>query len=83
MGELFKQNILTPNIMMNRIDKLITKHVEEPLEYLCILLKTVGKELEEVKLLFILLCRLPIHTVLSSNHLYYLSQEDYLIFHPV
>jgi len=58
MGELFKQKIITPNIMMYHIDKLSTKRVEEPLECLCILLKTVGKKLEQVKSLFILLCGL-------------------------
>eukprot|EP00102_Acyrthosiphon_pisum_P015172 XP_008185608.2 PREDICTED: LOW QUALITY PROTEIN: uncharacterized protein LOC103310131 [Acyrthosiphon pisum] len=48
MGELFKKNIFTPTIIMYRIEKLITKRVEEPLECLCILLKTVGKELEQM-----------------------------------
>lgn len=47
IGELFKQKILTPNIMLYCIVNLVTKHVEEPLECLCNLLKTVGKELEE------------------------------------
>ncbi|KAL5235219.1 hypothetical protein ACI65C_002629 [Semiaphis heraclei] len=46
IGELFKQKILTPNIMLYCIVNLVTKHVEEPLECLCNLLKTVGKELE-------------------------------------
>jgi len=48
IGELFKQKILTPNIMLYCIVHLVTKHVEEPLECLCILLKTVGKQLEQV-----------------------------------
>ncbi|KAF0728547.1 eukaryotic translation initiation factor 4 gamma 3-like isoform X4 [Aphis craccivora] len=50
IGELFKQNILTPNIMLYCIVNLVTKHVEVPvvpLECLCILLKTVGKKLEQ------------------------------------
>ncbi|KAL5235291.1 hypothetical protein ACI65C_002701 [Semiaphis heraclei] len=47
IGELFKQKILTPNIMLYCIVNLVTKHVEEPLECLCNLLKTVGKELEQ------------------------------------
>ncbi|XP_060849935.1 eukaryotic translation initiation factor 4 gamma 3-like isoform X2 [Rhopalosiphum padi] len=47
IGELFKQKILTPNIMLYCIVNLVTKHNEEPLECLCNLLKTVGKELEE------------------------------------
>eukprot|EP00102_Acyrthosiphon_pisum_P012308 XP_008181407.2 PREDICTED: eukaryotic translation initiation factor 4 gamma 3-like [Acyrthosiphon pisum] len=47
IGELFKQKILTPNIMLYCIMNLVTKHDEEPLECLCNLLKTVGKELEQ------------------------------------
>ncbi|XP_050535904.1 eukaryotic translation initiation factor 4 gamma 3-like isoform X2 [Daktulosphaira vitifoliae] len=47
IGELFKQKILTPNIMLYCIVNLVTKHDEEPLECLCNLLKTVGKELEQ------------------------------------
>ncbi|KAE9542332.1 hypothetical protein AGLY_003459 [Aphis glycines] len=49
IGELFKQKILTPNIMFYCIINLVTKHVEEPLslECLCNLLKTVGKELDQ------------------------------------
>ncbi|CAI6363771.1 unnamed protein product [Macrosiphum euphorbiae] len=47
MGELFKQKILTPNIMLYCIVNLVTKHDEVSLECLCILLKTVGKELEQ------------------------------------
>ncbi|XP_016662697.2 eukaryotic translation initiation factor 4 gamma isoform X2 [Acyrthosiphon pisum] len=47
MGELFKQKILTPNIMLYCIVHLVTKHDEESLECLCILLKIVGKELEQ------------------------------------
>ncbi|XP_029346282.1 eukaryotic translation initiation factor 4 gamma 3-like [Acyrthosiphon pisum] len=39
--------MLTPTIMMYYIMNLINKHAEEPLECLCILLKTVGKELEK------------------------------------
>ncbi|CAH1732031.1 unnamed protein product [Aphis gossypii] len=47
IGELFKQKILSPKIMLYCIVNLVTKHVEEPLECLCNLLKTVGKELEQ------------------------------------
>lgn len=50
IGELFKEKILTPNIMFYCIVNLVTKHVEEPLECLCNLLKTVGKELDNVNL---------------------------------
>lgn len=50
IGELFKQKILTPNIMLYCIMNLVTKHIEEPVECLCNLLKTVGKELEQVSL---------------------------------
>jgi len=52
MGELFKRKILTPNFMLYCVNNLITKHEEEPLECLCNLLKTVGKDLEQVSLLF-------------------------------
>ncbi|XP_060872395.1 eukaryotic translation initiation factor 4 gamma 3-like [Metopolophium dirhodum] len=47
MGELFKRKILTPNVMLYCIVNLNTKYDEEALECLCILLKTVGKELEQ------------------------------------
>ncbi|XP_025411781.1 eukaryotic translation initiation factor 4 gamma 3-like isoform X3 [Sipha flava] len=47
IGELFKQKILTPHIMLYCVVNLVTKHVEEPLECLCNLLRTVGKELEQ------------------------------------
>jgi len=62
MGELFKQNILTQNIMLYCIVNLITKHVEESLECLCILLKTVGKKLEQVKPL---LCSVFLNKLIS------------------
>jgi len=58
MGELFKQKILTPNIMLYCIMNLVPKHDEVSLECLCILLKTVGKELEQVNLQFICLIKL-------------------------
>lgn len=48
MGELFKQHILTPNNIMYCINNLVYKHEKEPLECLCILLKTAGKELDQV-----------------------------------
>ncbi|XP_016661051.1 uncharacterized protein LOC100160940 isoform X2 [Acyrthosiphon pisum] len=47
MGELFAQKILTPSSMLYCIVSLVTKHDEESLECLCILLKTVGKKLEQ------------------------------------
>ncbi|KAF0749869.1 eukaryotic translation initiation factor 4 gamma 3-like isoform X3, partial [Aphis craccivora] len=47
IGELFKQKILSPSIMLYCIVNLVTKHVEEPLECLCNLLITVGKKLEQ------------------------------------
>jgi hypothetical protein len=34
--------------MLYCVVNLVTKHVEEPLECLCNLLRTVGKELEQV-----------------------------------
>jgi len=41
--------------MLYCIKNLVTKHVEEPLECLCNLLKTVGKELEQVNLYFFII----------------------------
>jgi len=61
IGELFKQKILTQNIMLYCIMNLVTKHVEESLECLCNLLKTVGKELEQVNLNFIYVINLIIN----------------------
>lgn len=46
LGELFKQGMLTVNIMMKCLNDLIDKNDEERLECLCKLLTTVGKELE-------------------------------------
>ncbi|KAF5287745.1 hypothetical protein FQA39_LY15765 [Lamprigera yunnana] len=46
IGELFKQNMLTVNIMMRCLRNLLTTKDEESLECLCKLLTTVGKELE-------------------------------------
>lgn len=40
--------------MLYCIMNLVTKHVEEPLECLCNLLKTVGKELEQVNILYLI-----------------------------
>lgn len=48
MGELFIQKILSPNVMLYCINNLVAKREEEPLECLCVLLKTVGKDLEKV-----------------------------------
>lgn len=47
IGELFKQGMLTANIMMKCLYDLIDKKDEERLECLCKLLTTVGKELEK------------------------------------
>ncbi|XP_018568899.1 eukaryotic translation initiation factor 4 gamma 1 isoform X2 [Anoplophora glabripennis] len=46
IGELFKQNMLTVNIMMRCLANLLDNKDEESLECLCKLLTTVGKELE-------------------------------------
>ncbi|XP_008185707.2 eukaryotic translation initiation factor 4 gamma 3 isoform X3 [Acyrthosiphon pisum] len=48
MGELFKQKIVTSDIVLYCIVNLVTKLDEESIECLCILLKIVGKELEQV-----------------------------------
>lgn len=46
LGELFKQNMLTVNIMMKCLENLLENKDEERLECLCKLLSTIGKELE-------------------------------------
>ncbi|KAG5867041.1 hypothetical protein JTB14_032737 [Gonioctena quinquepunctata] len=46
IGELFKQKMLTVNIMMRCLNFLLDNKDEESLECLCALLTTVGKELE-------------------------------------
>ncbi|XP_063903275.1 eukaryotic translation initiation factor 4 gamma 1-like isoform X2 [Zophobas morio] len=46
IGELFKQQMLTTNIMMRCLDNLLDNKDEESLECLCKLLTTIGKELE-------------------------------------
>nr|CAH7761946.1 unnamed protein product [Callosobruchus chinensis] len=46
IGELFKQNMLTVNIMLRCLTNLIDNKDEESLECLCKLLTTIGKELE-------------------------------------
>ncbi|KAF5303054.1 hypothetical protein FQR65_LT08383 [Abscondita terminalis] len=46
IGELFKQHMLTVNIMMRCLNNLLNTKDEESLECLCKLLTTVGKELE-------------------------------------
>ncbi|KAG5882340.1 hypothetical protein JTB14_037625 [Gonioctena quinquepunctata] len=46
IGELFKQKMLTVNIMMRCLNFLLDNKDEESLECLCKLLTTVGKELE-------------------------------------
>lgn len=45
-GELFKQQMLTVNIMLRCLNKLLDNKDEESLECLCKLLTTIGKELE-------------------------------------
>ncbi|CAH1183097.1 unnamed protein product [Phaedon cochleariae] len=49
IGELFKQNMLTVNIMMRCLANLLENKDEESLECLCKLLTTIGKELESNK----------------------------------
>ncbi|KAF2880179.1 hypothetical protein ILUMI_25980 [Ignelater luminosus] len=46
IGELFKQQMLTVNIMIRCLNNLLETKDEESLECLCKLLTTVGKELE-------------------------------------
>ncbi|BET00306.1 Eukaryotic translation initiation factor 4 gamma [Nesidiocoris tenuis] len=46
IGELYKLKMLTKNIMHNCISQLLEQVAEEPLECLCKLLTTIGKELE-------------------------------------
>ncbi|KAL1116881.1 hypothetical protein AAG570_005350 [Ranatra chinensis] len=47
IGELYKLQMLTPNIMHNCVKQLISKIDEESLECLCKLLMTIGKDLEK------------------------------------
>ncbi|XP_014260812.1 eukaryotic translation initiation factor 4 gamma 1-like isoform X3 [Cimex lectularius] len=47
IGELYKKGMLTPNIMHTCIGVLLARVDEEPLECLCKLLTTVGKDLEQ------------------------------------
>ncbi|CAH0558222.1 unnamed protein product [Brassicogethes aeneus] len=46
IGELFKQQMLTVNIMLRCLHNLLDNKDEESLECLCKLLTTIGKELE-------------------------------------
>ncbi|XP_049821977.1 eukaryotic translation initiation factor 4 gamma 3 isoform X3 [Aethina tumida] len=46
IGELFKQQMLTVNIMIRCLSNLLENKDEESLECLCKLLTTIGKELE-------------------------------------
>ncbi|XP_019761399.2 eukaryotic translation initiation factor 4 gamma 3 isoform X1 [Dendroctonus ponderosae] len=46
IGELFKQSMLTVNIMRRCLESLLSHKSEESLECLCKLLSTIGKELE-------------------------------------
>lgn len=48
-GELFKQKMLTPNIMMHIMATLLKNKDEESLKCVCVLLMTVGQELETKK----------------------------------
>lgn len=52
IGELFKQKMINPKIMLYCITNLVSQHSEEPLECLCNLFKTTGKELEQVHILY-------------------------------
>ncbi|XP_022165615.1 eukaryotic translation initiation factor 4 gamma-like isoform X2 [Myzus persicae] len=47
IGELYKQKILTPNIILYCIVNLVKNHDEVSLECSCNLLKTAGEELEQ------------------------------------
>jgi hypothetical protein len=47
IGELYKLNMLTLNIMHGCVKQLISKIDEESLECLCKLLMTIGKDLEK------------------------------------
>lgn len=49
IGELFKKNMLTVNIMLRCLNNLLTNRDEESLECLCKLLTTIGKEMEMEK----------------------------------
>ncbi|XP_060516621.1 eukaryotic translation initiation factor 4 gamma 1 isoform X2 [Cylas formicarius] len=49
IGELFKQQMLTTNIMKRCLQTLLDNNDEESLECLCKLLTTIGKELESKK----------------------------------
>ncbi|KRT79506.1 hypothetical protein AMK59_7397 [Oryctes borbonicus] len=49
IGELFKQHMLTVNIMNKCLNHLLVNKDEESLECLCKLLSTIGKDLEDKK----------------------------------
>lgn len=49
IGELFKQQMLTVNIMLRCINILLDNKDEDSLECLCKLLTTIGKDLEHQK----------------------------------
>lgn len=49
IGELFKQGMLTTNIMMQCLQMLLQSIEEESLECLCKLLTTIGRDLEKNK----------------------------------
>nr|XP_022920525.1 eukaryotic translation initiation factor 4 gamma 3 isoform X3 [Onthophagus taurus] len=50
IGELYKRNMLTNNIMMRCLENLLGNRDEESLECLCKLLSTIGEELEKRKM---------------------------------
>jgi len=56
VGELFKQKMLTEAIMHDCIVKLLKNNEEESLECLCVLLKTIGKDIEHEKAKASFLC---------------------------
>ena len=49
IGELYKLRILTENIMHNCIMKLLKAKDDDSLECLCILMSTIGKDLDHEK----------------------------------
>uniref|UniRef100_A0A2S2QJG5 Eukaryotic translation initiation factor 4 gamma 3 n=1 Tax=Sipha flava TaxID=143950 RepID=A0A2S2QJG5_9HEMI len=47
IGEIFKQSLLSPNVVHYCVKTLVSRSREKSLEYLCNLLKIAGKELQE------------------------------------
>jgi len=50
IGELFNRHVIHPKIMQYCIEYLICQRSEGPIECLCNLLRTSGKELERVRI---------------------------------